>query len=36
MFVVGVFAAGRIFCLDAIVEKYEFVHQRPVLRYLLG
>lgn len=37
MFVfVGVFAAGRIFGLDAVIEKYDAVRQRPVLRYLLG
>lgn len=34
--IVGVFAAGRIFGLDAIIEKTETVRQRPVLRYLLG
>ncbi|MFC4356989.1 DoxX family protein [Halobium salinum] len=34
--VVGVFAAGRIFGLDAMLEATEFVRQRPALRYLLG
>ena len=34
--IVGVFAAGRIFGVDAILEKTEFVRQRPALRYLLG
>ncbi|SDL97642.1 thiosulfate dehydrogenase [quinone] large subunit [Halogranum gelatinilyticum] len=34
--IVGVFAAGRIFGLDAIIEKTATVRQRPVLRYLLG
>jgi thiosulfate dehydrogenase [quinone] large subunit len=34
--IVGVFAAGRIFGVDAILEKTEFVQNRPRLRYLLG
>jgi thiosulfate dehydrogenase [quinone] large subunit len=34
--VVGTFAAGRILGLDAIIERTEFVKQRPKLRYLLG
>lgn len=31
-----VFATGRYYGLDAIIEKMEFVKQRPKLRYLLG
>ncbi|MCO8266995.1 DoxX family membrane protein [Haloferax sp. AB510] len=34
--IVGTLAAGRILGLDAIIEKMEFVQQRPVLKYLLG
>ncbi|ELZ86659.1 DoxX protein [Haloferax elongans ATCC BAA-1513] len=34
--IVGTLAAGRIYGLDAIVEKMEFVRQRPILKYLLG
>ncbi|KAB1192193.1 DoxX family membrane protein [Haloferax sp. MBLA0076] len=34
--IVGTLAAGRIYGLDAIIEKMEFVQQRPVLKYLLG
>ena len=37
MFVmVAALAAGRILGLDAVIEKMEFVRQRPALRYLLG
>jgi thiosulfate dehydrogenase [quinone] large subunit len=31
-----VFAAGRYFGLDAVIEKTDFVQQRPRLKYLLG
>jgi thiosulfate dehydrogenase [quinone] large subunit len=31
-----VFAAGRYFGLDAIIEKTQFVQDRPRLKYLLG
>jgi thiosulfate dehydrogenase [quinone] large subunit len=31
-----VFAAGRYFGLDAVIEKTDFVKQRPRLKYLLG
>ncbi len=34
--IVGTLAAGRILGLDAIIEKMEFVQQRPALKYLLG
>ena len=34
--IVGTLAAGRILGLDAIIEKMEFVRQRPALKYLLG
>ena len=34
--IVGVFAAGRIFGVDAVLEQTEFVKNRPTLRYLLG
>ena len=34
--IVGVFAAGRIAGIDAVLEDTEFVKQRPKLRYLLG
>lgn len=34
--IIGVFAAGRIVGVDAVVEQTEFVQQRPWLRYLLG
>lgn len=33
---VMVFAAGRYYGLDAVIEKTRFVEQRPRLRYLLG
>jgi thiosulfate dehydrogenase [quinone] large subunit len=32
----GVMAAGKVFGLDAIIEKTEFVRKAPVLRYVLG
>ncbi|WP_254273950.1 DoxX family protein [Haloarcula marina] len=31
-----VFGAGRYYGLDAVLEKLEFVKQRPKLRYILG
>jgi thiosulfate dehydrogenase [quinone] large subunit len=31
-----VLATGRYYGLDAIIEKTEFVRQRPRLKYLLG
>ncbi|KAB1189159.1 DoxX family membrane protein [Haloferax sp. MBLA0077] len=34
--IVGTLAAGRIYGLDTIIEKMEFVRQRPALKYLLG
>ncbi|KAB1197016.1 MULTISPECIES: DoxX family protein [Haloferax] len=34
--IVGTLAAGRIYGLDTIIEKMEFVKQRPALKYLLG
>ena len=34
--VVGTLAAGRILGVDAVLEKTEFVRQRPALKYLLG
>ncbi|AFK18444.1 DoxX family membrane protein [Haloferax mediterranei ATCC 33500] len=34
--IVGTLAAGRIYGLDAIIEKTEFVRQHPALKYLLG
>ncbi|ELZ84724.1 hypothetical protein C453_11936 [Haloferax elongans ATCC BAA-1513] len=34
--IVGTLAAGRILGLDAIIEKTEFVRQRPILKNLLG
>ncbi|KAB1191146.1 MULTISPECIES: DoxX family protein [Haloferax] len=33
---IGTLAAGRILGLDTIIEKTEFVQQRPSLKYLLG
>ena len=34
--IVGVFAAGRVLGVDAVLEKTAFVQRRPRLRYLLG
>ncbi|MFC7205449.1 DoxX family membrane protein [Haloferax namakaokahaiae] len=34
--IVGTLALGRIYGVDAIVEKTEFVRQRPALKYILG
>jgi thiosulfate dehydrogenase [quinone] large subunit len=33
---IGLFGAGRALGLDAVVERLEFVKQRPRLKYLLG
>lgn len=33
---VAIFGAGRVWGLDAIVEKMPFVQKRPWMRYLLG
>jgi len=33
---VMILAAGRYYGLDAVIEKMQFVQQRPKLRYLLG
>ncbi|KAB1185004.1 MULTISPECIES: DoxX family protein [Haloferax] len=33
---IGTLAMGRILGLDAIIEKTEFVRQRPALKYILG
>ncbi|WP_410767632.1 quinol oxidase [Haloferax sp. DFSO60] len=34
--IIGTLALGRIYGVDAIIEKTEFVRQRPALRYILG
>jgi|GEM_PF-3790796 hypothetical protein len=34
--IVGVFAAGRVLGVDAVIEETAIVQQRPWLRYLLG
>jgi thiosulfate dehydrogenase [quinone] large subunit len=33
---IALFGAGRVWGLDAIIEKTEFVQKRPWMRYLLG
>ena len=32
----GIMGAGRVFGLDAVIEKTEFVRKAPVLHYVLG
>lgn len=34
--IIGTLAVGRIYGLDAIIEKMDFVKQRPALKYILG